>query len=207
MKVTKEDDWITAKPGPVSDEVASDLIRNDAHQEKEIASILINFGDKWYDESSGLTVAAFIIQGIAEFLEKIDIPLYKEIIMEAYRLLENNQTLTQQYFTSHTSEEIRKFAVECLSTPYTYAVWEKKYILLQTQKMPEENYTRQSYKAVLRFKLRKAKKIIKEVQEWLDNATPEEIQSDDYILNLKVLQEVVKKRNEIAAELGTVTLV
>jgi hypothetical protein len=73
--------------------------------------------------------------------------------------------------------------------------------------MPEENYIRQSYKAVLRFKLRKAKKIISELQEWLDSTPADERETEEYILNLKVMQEILKQRNLIAAELGTVTLV
>ncbi|MBK9152536.1 MAG: DNA primase [Saprospiraceae bacterium] len=206
-KPQDEEEWITARPRPVSEEIASDLVRNDAHQEKEIASVLINFGNKWYDENTGITVAAFILQEIEEFLDKIDIPLYRDIIMETRQLVENNLEVSEKYFTSHPSEEIRKFAVECLTTPYTYADWEKKYILLQTQKMPEENYIRQSYKAVLRFKLRKAKKIISELQEWLDSTPADERETEEYILNLKVMQEILKQRNLIAAELGTVTLV
>lgn len=206
-KLQDEEEWITTKPRPVSDEIASDLVRNDAHQEKEIASVLINFGNKWYDEKAGITVAAFILQEIEEFLDKIDIPLYRDIIMESRQLIENNQEVNEKYFTSHPTEDIRKFAIECLTTPYTYADWEKKYILLQTQKMPEENYILQSYKAVLRFKLRKAKKIISELQEWLVSTPPDERETEEYILNLKVMQEILKQRNLIAAELGTVTLI
>jgi DNA primase len=111
-------------------------------------------------------------------------------------------SVKEDYFTRHPSEEIRKFAVECLSTPYTYSDWTRKYIILQTQKMPDENYIRQSYKAVLRFKLRKAKKVIKQIQDWFDQINSNDIDSDEYLLNLKVLQEVIRKRNEIADETG-----
>jgi DNA primase len=195
------------RPRPISDEIAADLIRNDAHQEKELATILINFGNKWYDEPSGLTVASFIIEEIGEFIDQIDIPIYKTIINEVRDQMALGVLVNEDYFTRHTSDEIRKFAVECLSTPYTYADWTKKFIILQTQKMPEENYIRQSYKAVLRFKLRKAKKVIKEIQDWFDQINSNDIDSDEYLLNLKALQEVIRKRNEIADELGTVTLV
>lgn len=206
-EVKDEDEWIGTKPRALSDEIASDLVRNDAHQEREIASILINFGNKPYDDETGLTIASFMLNEINEFIDKIDIPLYKTIVLEVQAMVLKDIEITESYFTQHPNEEIQKFAFEALTTPYTYADWSKKFIMLQTQKMPEENYVRQTYKAVLRFKLRKAKKVIKEIQDWFDQIRPEDMDTPEYILNLKVLQEVIRKRNEIAGELGTVTLV
>ncbi|MBK9257703.1 MAG: DNA primase [Saprospiraceae bacterium] len=206
QQIPDESDWINEKPKPYPEGIQQELIQNDGFQEREIASILVNFGDKWYDEPSGVIVADFILEHIYELVEKFDIPLYKTILEESKKLRDQSLSVKADYFTQHTEETVRNFAIEALSTPYTYADWDKKFIILQTQKMPDENYQRQSYKAILRLKLRKAKKIIAEIKLTIDNATDDEKNSDDYLLNLKVLQEVVRQRNQLASELGTVTL-
>ena len=77
-------------------------------------------------------------------------------------------------------------------------------MLLQTQKMPEENYINESHNALLRLKLKKVNKNIetieKEIKEWNDDQQDQ----SEYILQIKILQELLKERNIMAAELGTV---
>lgn len=93
-----------------------------------------------------------------------------------------------------------------MSSPYTYASWEKKEMFLQTQKMPDENYVRDAENALLRLQLRKSKRVIKELEAYLKDATPDVVESEDYDINFKVYQVLIVQRNEIAEKLGTVTL-
>ena len=108
------------------------------------------------------------------------------------------------WFTSHDDSDIREFAVNALATPYVYASWEKKEMFLQTQKMPDENYVRDATNAILRLQLKKSKKVIDQLKQFFENAQPEEQDSEEYMLNVKVLQVVQNQRNELAAKLGTV---
>jgi predicted transcriptional regulator len=79
-------------------------------------------------------------------------------------------------------------------------------MFLQTQKMPDENYVRDAENALLRLQLRKSKRVIKELEAYLKDATPDVVESEDYDINFKVYQVLIVQRNEIAEKLGTVTL-
>lgn len=198
-----EQAWLNPKPILSTDQV--ELVKNDAHQERAVCSILVNYGDKIYDEQ-GQLLAQFMVDTLESLMDEFDIELYKKIITVTKEQLKEQNTISGAYYTSHPDEEVRKFAVDAMSSPYIYADWAKKEITLQTQKMPDENFVRDATNALKRLQLRKSKRVIRQVQTYLDKATPVERESEEYMLNLKVLQVLLKERNELAAELGTVTL-
>lgn len=201
--VIDEEAWLN--PKPILNVDQPELVRNDAHQERAVCAILINYGDKPYDEQ-GLLLAQFMVDTLESLMDEFDIALYKKIITETKNHLEKQIGISGGYYTAHPDEDVRKFAVDAMSSPYTYADWAKKEITLQTQKMPDENYVRDAINAIKRLQLRKSKRVIKQVQTYLEKATTEERESEEYMINLKVLQVLLKERNELAAELGTVTL-
>lgn len=198
-----EEAWLNPKPILSTDQV--ELVKNDAHQERAVCSILVNYGDKVYDEQ-GQILAQFMVDTLDSLMDEFDIELYKKIITVTKEQLKEQNTISGAYYTSHPDEEVRKFAVDAMSSPYIYADWAKKEITLQTQKMPDENYVRDATNALKRLQLRKSKRVIRQVQTYLDKANAVEKESEEYMLNLKVLQVLLKERNELAAELGTVTL-
>lgn len=198
-----EEAWLNPKPILSTDTV--ELVKNDAHQERAVCSILINYGDKIYEEQ-GQLLAQFMVDTLDSLMDEFDIELYKKIITVTKQQLKDQNTISGAYYTSHPDEEVRKFAVDAMSSPYIYADWAKKEITLQTQKMPDENYVRDATNALKRLQLRKSKRVIRQVQTYLDKANAVEKESEEYMLNLKVLQVLLKERNELAAELGTVTL-
>ncbi len=198
-----EEAWLNPKPTLSTDQV--ELVKNDAHQERAVCSILVNYGDKVYDEK-GQILAQFMVDTLDSLMDEFDIELYKKIITVTKEQLKEQNTISGAYYTSHPDEEVRKFAVDAMSSPYIYADWAKKEITLQTQKMPDENYVRDATNALKRLQLRKSKRVIRQVQTYLDKANAVEKESEEYMLNLKVLQVLLKERNELAAELGTVTL-
>lgn len=198
-----EEAWLNPKLTLSTDQV--ELVKNDAHQERAVCSILVNYGDKVYDEQ-GQLLAQFMVDTLESLMDEFDIELYKKIITVTKEQLKEQNTISGAYYTSHPDEEVRKFAVDAMSSPYIYADWAKKEITLQTQKMPDENYVRDATNALKRLQLRKSKRVIRQVQTYLDKANAVERESEEYMLNLKVLQVLLKERNELAAELGTVTL-
>jgi DNA primase len=198
-----EEAWLNPKPTLSTDQV--ELVKNDAHQERAVCSILVNYGDKVYDDQ-GQILAQFMVDTLESLMDEFDIELYKKIITVTKEQLKEQNTISGAYYTSHPDEEVRKFAVDAMSSPYIYADWAKKEITLQTQKMPDENYVRDATNALKRLQLRKSKRVIRQVQTYLDKANAVERESEEYMLNLKVLQVLLKERNELAAELGTVTL-
>jgi hypothetical protein len=141
-----------------------------------------------------------------DFIEEFDHPLFKKILQVCADNTENAAGIPTSYFINHEDDEIKKFAVDALSSPYEYASWEKKGMMLQTQKMPDENYHRSSEQAVMRLKLKKIRRTIDKIEKEVSNWPLDQINSNEYTIQLKVLLELIKMRNELAASLGTVTL-
>lgn len=203
--VVDEDEWLTVKPVKNADETL--ITRNDAWIERAVCTNLINFGDKWFDEENKIRVADYIIADTSNLLEHFDIELYKQIVEITRDAIHQNIIPDAQWYLNHKDEKISAFAVNALSTPYVYASWEEHQIFLQTQKMPEENYVKDTQNAIYRLILKKSRKYIGQLEAYFSSATDEEMHSEDYAINIKVYQELIKQRNEVAKILGTVTLI
>lgn len=173
-------------------------------QERDIARILVAAGGKIYDEKENITVAEFILSNIEEVLEDFDNPMYQRIAKESHQLLVNEQTISPQYFISHEDKAISELAVDLLYSPYDYSPgWEERDLYLSSQKMPDENFTRDSVSALMQFKLRKIIRLCEKNQQRL-----KEVQSDadatQMMRLLKVQAKLNEMRNELAKQLGTV---
>jgi DNA primase len=199
-----QEDWLNPKPILSSDEPS--LIFNDAWQERAVCTVLINFGQKIYDENTGVTVAQYILESVQDILSYFDIAQYQKIIHEVAEQISKGHTPDHAWFIAHRNEEIREFAVNVLSSPYVYASWEKKEMFLQTQKMPEENYINDANNALLRLQLRKSRRVIKELKSYFEDASSAEMETEEYQINMKVMQVLIQQRNELANKLGMVTL-
>ncbi len=200
----KENEWLSPKPQKYNPD--NDIVTNDTWQERDVCRIAVHYGHEIYDEDSKISIAQFIVDEVTEFLEYFDIPLYKKIIHLMSELLSHQTVLNHSLFTGHEDEDVREFAITVLSTPYVYASWDSKEMFLQTQKMPDENYVADANNAVLRLKLKKSKRIIKQLEEWLASADEATKESEEYEINIKVLQVVMIERNNLAEKLRTVTL-
>ena len=67
--------------------------------------------------------------------------------------------------------------------------------------MPEENFKKDCYESILRFRLRVLKKEINELEKMILENTDE-----DKMIDIKVLQQLLNERNEIAKELTQIVL-
>jgi DNA primase len=198
------EDWIQEKDVQKIPQPDYNAVSKDTIQERAVAQILIRFGHQPYDDK--VSLAGYIIKEVDDIFMFLDDNLSIRIFEDVKKKMEEKGQVSYQDFISHEEEEIKQFAVDALSFPYEYASWENKGMLLQTQKMPEENYISEIHNALLRLKLKKVNRSIdaleKEIKEWEEGAG---IQSE-YILQIKILQELLKERNILAAELGTVIL-
>lgn len=176
----------------------------DAFQEKDIVRILIAGGNKEFDE--GQTVGAYILGNIEDVINDFDHPLYQALVKESLEALQGGQQLSLQFYLQHPNPKIKKLAVDLSASPYEYSEnWEKKWeIFLTTQKMPDENFVKDSTQALKRFKLKKFDKMIMKNAEKIK--TLYEQKSDEFLLYLKLDQKLKAIRNELADELGTVVL-
>ncbi|MCO6478148.1 MAG: DNA primase [Phaeodactylibacter sp.] len=178
----------------------------DEFQEKDIVRILVAGGGEVFDKEENITVAQYILSNIEDVMDNFDHELYGQVVRECHNRLLSGEPVNTDYFLNHIDEDIRQLAINLLSTPYEYSEnWEKRWdIFLTTQKMPDENFTRDSTQALKRFKLRKLNKMIRQNAEKIKALF--EQKSDDYMLYLKLDQKLKALRNELAEELGTVVL-
>lgn len=178
----------------------------DEFQEKDIVRILISGGGQLFDKEENMTIAEFLLSNIEEVIDDFDNETYGLIAKECLELLINKKGITTQYFVSHENKEISKTAIDLLHTPFEYSPgWERKEIFLNTQKMPDLNFTPDSRSALLRFKLNKIKKLWEKNQERLKDLKAENDFSKITKI-LKVQKKLAEMRDELASELGTVVL-
>ena len=182
-------------------------VNSDIYQEKDLARIVINGGDKLIKDPDGneIVVAEFIISNIHEVIDYFDSNLYRRILEEGFKWSERqdpNQTLSN-FFINHSDKAVQQFAVDNLQSPYQYANWEDKGVYLQTQKMPEENYYSDSLQAILRFKHKKIKAVLEKLQQRI-NQLSKENELEELQLNLKAHKQLSEEKKVVAGQLGTV---
>ncbi|MCB0522067.1 MAG: DNA primase [Lewinellaceae bacterium] len=175
-------------------------------QERDIVRILIEAGSQIYDEKENITVAEFILSNIEEVLEDFDNKLYQQVARECHNMVVAHETLSPQYFIGHTDPNISELAVDLLHSPFEYSPgWEERDLYLTSQKMPEQNFTRDSLSSLRQFKLRKIIRLCEKNQERLKELK-DGGDMGQLMRLLKVQTRLHEMRNELAKELGTVVL-
>jgi len=172
------------------------------YQEKDIIRILIHDGDQWYDEEQEISVADYIISNLGNVVEYLSDPLYKKVLQVYIHQKSQGFSPNRSYWSSHLEDEIRELAVDILSEKYVYANWSQKGLELQTQKPIEENFIKDSYQAIMRFKLKKVMEKINELNKLIEK------QEDDLkdIIFITAYQQLLQERKSITDELKTTVL-
>ena len=188
-------------------EKRASVLGSDEFQERDIARLLIASGGEIYDTEHNVTVANFIISNIEEVMNEFDNKLYQRIVQETLSVIQSNKKINAQFFLSHTLKEIREFASSVLSNPFDYSDnWESKFGRpLETQKMPELNFTMDSLYALKRFKLRKIMRLCDQNQEIIKKSN-DTGDIATMMKHLKIQQRLLDSRNVLAKELNTVIL-
>jgi DNA primase len=173
------------------------------YREKDIVRILLTLGDKMYDEDKNVSVAQYLLINLGTIIDSFADPVYLKIIKEADQLIKDKGSFDVKYFIQHTDEKVKSATIDFLASPFSYANWEEKGIMLQTQKKPEDNFIKDSYQAILRFKLEKIKGLLTEVRDTINQLDSD---SEEYKIAIKAMQQLLQERNNIAKELNTVIL-
>jgi DNA primase len=174
-------------------------------QERDIARILVEAGGKIYDEQENMSVAEFVLGNIEDVLEDFDNDSYKRIAKEAMQLLLDKQPINTQHFIGHNDQTISELAVDLLHTPWEYSPgWAQRELYLSSQKMPEENFNKDSLSALLQFKLRKIIRLCEKNQQQL-KAVPND-DTAQLMRLMKVQMKLNEMRNEVMKQVGMVVL-
>lgn len=193
-------------PGADGTETKSKDLYADEYKEKDLIRILVNLGEAIYDKEENISVAQHLIANVREDIDKIDNPLYKKMLEMAISAIDRGHKVSAELYAHQEDTEMSKLTVELIATPYSYADWETKGVFLQTQKTPELNFVRDSDQVILRFKLVKIKKLISLVEKKIQSYDIAENGTEEYMLNIKVLQKLLDERNNIAKKLNAVIL-
>ena len=174
---------------------------SDEFQERDIVRLLVEFGDKIYDQEDHLTVAEYILGNIEDVMDAFDHPLYERMVRFAFERVAAQQPLVSTDFTSNRDAEIAVAAAHLLERPHELSEgWKRRDIELTTQLARDENYRADSKSAVLRFRLKKVDKMIQsnlsKLQEDTDEAAAVKI--------MRIHGELQELRNEMGAELKTI---
>lgn len=191
------------KTGLPKQDIVTTFSRHDA-QEKDILRVMLNFSNAIYEEENNTTVLKYIIENTEDFKDEIDNPTYKKMYDSLFETLQKGQQFELNQFINHEDESIRNLAIDMVSTPYVYANWEGKGVLLENQKAPEENHVKDAHQSVLRFLFKKIDRKRDEVKAQIKTLSKEG-KSEDVILYLKVLNHLTEQRISIGNELGIVT--
>ncbi len=168
---------------------------------------MISAGSKIFDKEEGISVAEYILSNIEDVLDNFDDSTYGAIAKEYHQNLLKKKKIDTKYFLTHKDEKIRQIATDSLSSPYEYSSgWKERYDHpLQTQKIPEENFTKDSIYSLLRFKFKKIIKMCEENQRQIGELQKKG-HSNKLMKLIKKQQKLLAIRNEMAAQMNTVVI-
>jgi len=172
----------------------------DEFQERDIARLLVTYGGEMFDEENNVTVAQYVLANIQDVIDEFDSTNYKLIVNECIDLISDGKKITPQYFISHKDPNMCEIAIDLIQSPHEYSPgWEERDMYLNTQKMPDLNFVKDSIEALRVFKLKKVIRVIENNQEKL-----KEVQSsgdmEAMMKLLKVHSKLLKIREQLSGE-------
>lgn len=174
-------------------------------REREIARLLITFGDRLFDEEQQITVAEQVLGLLQEVIHEFDHSLYGQVVKDSFQLLQDGKPVTSGYFIDHHQPGVRQLAMEMVQSPYEYSDnWERMWdIILQSQKKPDENIEKDCEDVLLRFKYEKVTRMIEKNAEairQIDHDTNASQLEDQLLIQM----ELSKIKDQIARQLRLV---
>lgn len=183
---------------------ATQATTGDEFQEKDLVRILVNFGHQEFDAEDKISVAEYILHNIEDIMEEFDHPMYKRMVKECLVLVSDHRAVSTDYFLHHEDENMRQAAINLVTSPYELSEnWAKRWEIFLAQKMPDDNFVKDSERVLKEFRYRKILRLREKTQRKI-----EEYQKasdfDQAVVQLKVKMKLDAIVKEIARELGVV---
>ena len=167
--------------------------------EYDIARVLINYGDKVFEEEENISVAEYIVNNLKEVVEEIEKNLFREIVQLSIRRIEQKQPINPQFFMDQDSDEIRKLTLDMLQSEYEASEgWTRKFEVYF--KNPEENFFKDAIQSVFKLKFNIVRKVIRRNHEEM-----KEVKGEEELRRLLMVHNELKETEKIlASQLGMV---
>ena len=183
-------------PTPTSPKVKDEM------QEKDIVRILVSGGDKEFDEKQ--TVAQYIIANIADVIDSFENAGFQLVVNDVAKRLKKKLSCASKHFINHSDQKIAKIAVDLIQSQHEMSEgWADRDIFLQTQEMPELNFTADSIDAIKKFKYKKVNQLLAKNQEQLKKAQDDE-DMKKVMKHLKADAKLKAIRSQLANDLKIV---
>lgn len=181
---------------------------SDTHeiQERDLIRILVAYADQTFDlEEKQHSIAELILSNMEDALDTIDQPLYRKLLEVSIQAMEKGTVIQPEYYLNHEDKELQGLAMDLLISPYEYSEnWEKRWqLFLQTQPYPDKNFYNDATQSILRFKLKKFNRKLKENQQKIMESAQAANEDETNIL-MQVHQKLLQMRVEITNALRTV---
>jgi DNA primase len=181
---------------------------SDTHeiQERDLIRILVAYADQTFDlEDEQHSIAELILTNMEDALDTIDGPIYRRLLEVSIKALEEGKVIQPEYYLSHEDKELQSLAMDLLISPYEYSEnWEKRWqLFLQTQPYPDKNFYNDATQSILRFKLKKFNRKLKENQQKIVESA-QNVNDEETLLLMQVHQKLLQTRLEITSALRTV---
>ena len=206
-KIADNSGFPSMEPEQVGGEIigkppGSSVKPKDEMQEKDIVRILVSGGDKEFDEKQ--TVAQYIISNISDVINSFENAGYQLVVNDVQERLKKKQSVAPKNFINHSDQKIVQIAIDLIQSQHEMSEgWAERDIFLQTQEMPELNFTADSIDALKKFKYKKVNQLLAKNQEQLKKAQEEE-DMKKAMKHLKVDAKLKTIRSQLAADLKIV---
>lgn len=173
-------------------------LHRDEYSERDIARILIAYGDQEFDPAKHESVAEYVIRNIEEVLDYFDHPEFRKIARLAMDRLLDKYPVNSAFFLQHPDPDVRKLAYDLLQ-PQDEAskYWFSHGVVV---KKPDENFFKDALISVWQIKLDKIDKLIADNQVKMKEATG----MDGIRECLLIHQHLLEQKQWLADHLGTV---
>lgn len=177
-----------------------------AHEfkERDIARLLIAFGQELYDDKQNMTIAEYILSHVRDVVPEFESEQYRLVVQTCLERFESGLYIHPQFFIGHVNKSLSALAVDLLHEPWEYSPgWEARGFSLQNQDMPDKNFVRDTESALARYLLTRLDKMCKQNQERIKKL--ESAKDDQEVTHLlRVQSKLIRQRMELAMKLGTV---
>ncbi len=184
-----------------SDGTSPTPVDTDLYHERNLARVLLLYGDQLLSEDADDSVGAFIVENIQDELESYDDEMSLRVLRQYIESYEQGNHLRADAFYHHEDEQLRQFVIDITTSPHTYSHnWEDMLEnTMLNQPHPDKNYETEATEILLRLKMRKLSRTIDELMKEL--STLDEADEDTIQLKLHFYQRLMVERNAIAERL------